>query len=103
MIYQIALPEDWAQAQFTGSYTVSTRGVSLEQEGYLHASDTLEQIERVRQRYYADRSDLLLLVIDEARLEVPVVRESPAGSTELYPHIYGPLKLTAVAEVRPLT
>ncbi|GHJ44719.1 hypothetical protein Cs7R123_20610 [Catellatospora sp. TT07R-123] len=102
MIYQIALPEDWAQAQYTGSYTVSTRGVSLEQEGFLHASDTLEQIRAVRGRYYADRDDLLLVEIDESLLDVPVVRESPAGSAELYPHIYGPLPLSAVVRVGPL-
>ena len=37
-IFHIATAADWAEAQRTGSYTTSTRGRSLEQEGFVHAS-----------------------------------------------------------------
>lgn len=102
MIYHIALPEDWAAAQAAGEYTVSTRGVSLAEEGFIHGGQNLAQVEAVRGRYYADLDDLRLLVIDETLLDVPVRLESPAGSDEQFPHIYGPLPVTAVVEVRTL-
>jgi uncharacterized protein (DUF952 family) len=37
-IFHIATLADWEQAQRDGAYTTSTRGVTLEQEGYVHAS-----------------------------------------------------------------
>ena len=68
MIYHIALPEDWQEAQVSGIYTVSTRGRTLADEGFIHASDTAEQVEAVRQFVYDDLDELLLLTIDESRL-----------------------------------
>ncbi|WP_155374234.1 DUF952 domain-containing protein [Catellatospora vulcania] len=102
MIYHIALPEDWAAAQHAGEYTVSTRGVTLAEEGYIHGGQDLAQVEAVRARIYADLDDLRLLVIDESRLDSPVRLESPPGTDELYPHVYGPIPVDAVIEVRTL-
>jgi len=102
-IFHIATAEDWAEAQRTGAYTTSTRGVTLEQEGYLHASRA-DQWEAVRQRYYADVTEpLLLLEIDTDLLNVPWVEELPAPeATETFPHIYGPLSPRAVVGVTPV-
>ncbi|MEV0457213.1 DUF952 domain-containing protein [Catellatospora methionotrophica] len=102
MIYHIALPEDWAAAQAAGEYTTSTRGVTLAEEGFIHGGQDLAQVEAVRAGFYADLDDLRLLVIDEDRLDAPVRLESPPGSGELFPHIYGPVPLAAVVEVRTL-
>jgi uncharacterized protein (DUF952 family) len=102
MIYHIALPGDWQQAQAAGVYTVSTRGRTLQGEGFIHCSDSAEQVEAVRAFVYDDLDDLLLLVIDESALESPVIRELPDGGDQLFPHLYGPLPVSAVTEVRPL-
>jgi glutathione S-transferase len=102
MIFHIALPEDWAAAQAAGAYTVSTRGVSLDEQGFIHAGDNLEQVEFVRSLAYSDVEDLLLLVIDETKLDVPVKREEAPEVGMVFPHIYGPLPLAAVVEVRRL-
>jgi glutathione S-transferase len=81
---------------------VSTIGVTLEQEGFLHASFA-HQWEGVRARYYADVEDpLVLLTVDPDLLDVPLVVETPAGADAAFPHIYGPLPVTAVVGVRPL-
>ncbi|MBB6629230.1 DUF952 domain-containing protein [Nocardioides sp. KIGAM211] len=103
-IYHLALASEWEAALASGSYTTSTLGVTLEQEGYLHASHA-HQWEGVRARYYADVTEpLVLLVIDPDLLGVPLVEEAPApGTTETFPHIYGPLDPAAVVEVRPLS
>ena len=103
MIWHIALQDDWRDAQVSGSYLVSTRGMTLEEVGYIHCSKP-EQIEGVAQRFYADVSELLLLEIDPGRVESEIVEEPPApGVSELFPHIYGPLPITAVRSVRQWT
>ena len=103
-IYHIATVSDWERAQHDGAYTTSTLGVTLEQEGYLHASRA-DQWEGVRDRYYADVEEpLVLLEIDTDLLDVPLVEEPPApGVEETFPHIYGPLKPDAVVSVMPLS
>jgi uncharacterized protein (DUF952 family) len=102
MIFHIALPEDWADAQKTGYYTVSTRGVSLAEQGFIHAGEDMDQVEFVRSLAYADVPSLLLLTIDESKLDAPVKREAVAAVGRTFPHIYGPLPVTAVVQVRPL-
>ena len=103
MIWHIALQDDWRDAQPLGSYLVSTRGMTLEEVGYIHCSKP-EQIEGVAQRFYADLSELLLLEVDPERVESEIVEEPPApGVSELFPHIYGPLPITAVCSVRQWT
>jgi glutathione S-transferase len=102
-IFHIATVADWEAAQAAGSYAISTRGRTLEQEGFLHASRE-DQWPGVLDRFYADVTEpLVLLVIDTDRLTSRVVEEAPApGMTETFPHIYGPLDPSAVVATRPL-
>ena len=102
-IFHIATLADWEQAQADGAYTTSTRGVTLEQEGYIHASRA-DQWEGVRAAFYADVTEpLVLLEIDTDLLDVPVVEEVPApGTTETFPHVYGAIAPGAVVGVQPL-
>lgn len=100
-ILHIALPSDWHQAQHDGEYRVSTRGVSLEQEGFIHCSYP-SQLEGVANRFYADLSALLLLHVDIGLLDAELRVEPPAdGIDELFPHVYGPIPLTAVVATTP--
>jgi uncharacterized protein (DUF952 family) len=101
-LYHCSLAADWEAAKAAGTYTVSTRGRTLEQEGFLHASYA-GQVDGVLRRFYADVTEpMVLLVIDPERLGRPVVPESPPGVAEKFPHIYGPLDPAAVVAVRPL-
>ena len=102
-IFHLATVADWAAAQASGTYTTSTRGVSLADEGFIHASRE-DQWEAVRERFYADVDEpLVLLTIDTDLLDVPVVEEVPApGMTETYPHVYGALDPAAVVTVTAL-
>lgn len=101
-IFHVALLSDWECAQASGQYTTSTRGVTLAEEGFIHASRG-DQWQGVRERFYADVDEpLVLLVIDTDRLRSPVVEEVPEGATETFPHIYGPLNVDAVAQAVPL-
>ena len=96
-IYHAALPADWLAAQAVGSYRISTRGRSLDDEGFIHASHA-GQVERVANAYYTDVDELTLLAIDPEALGAPVIDESPTGDPddERFPHIYGPIPVDAV-------
>lgn len=102
-IFHIATASDWQAAQESGTYTTSTLGRTLAEEGFIHASRS-DQWEGVRAAFYADVVEpLVLLEIETDLLDVPVVEEVPApGMSETFPHVYGAIPATAVVDVRPL-
>ena len=100
IIYHIAETADWEQAQRDGQYTMSTRGRTLAEEGFIHAS-TATQVPLVADAFYRDAPDLVLLVIDTERVGSPIRYEQVPGQPDPYPHIYGPLNLDAILEARP--
>ncbi len=97
MIYHLAEQHAWEQAQRAGAYTVSTRGRTLAEEGFIHASSDT-QWPLTRARFYADVTEpLVLLHVDEALLTSPVVEEVGNPVTgETFPHVYGPIDIGAV-------
>ena len=102
-IYHLALASDWEAAREAGEYRVSTRGVTLEQEGFIHCSHA-DQWRGVREAFYADVTEpLLLLTVDTGRLASPVREEHVPGADRPFPHVYGPIDLGAVVAVTPLT
>jgi uncharacterized protein (DUF952 family) len=98
-IFHIAERREWdAARQSGGPYEVSTRGQTLAEVGFIHASRDEEQARTVQRAFYADLDDLVLLVIDPRGLDV---RDEPVGD-DVFPHLYGPLPIEAVIDVRPL-
>ncbi len=101
-IYHIALPEHYAAALAAGAYSMSTRDVSIEREGYMHASFE-RQVAATLARYYADVPSVCILVIDTHRVAgagLKVVVEQLGGAPEPFPHVYGALALPCDAIVR---
>lgn len=102
-IYHLALPADWDHAAERGRYAVSTRGLSLADEGFIHCS-YLHQIEPVANRWYRDLDRLVILRLDTEALAAEVrVEPSSDRSGELFPHVYGPIPATAVTETTTWT
>ncbi|MEU7002644.1 DUF952 domain-containing protein [Nonomuraea sp. NPDC046570] len=100
MILHLALADDWQHARGTGEYLISTLGRTLQQEGYIHCCATDTQLHGVAHRYYSDvREPLIVLEIDPTGLDIRL--ETPPGATEAFPHLYGPLPITAVTATRP--
>lgn len=92
----------WEAARATGVYRMSTRGVSLEQQGFIHCS-LRHQLRGVAEYVYADADDdLVVLVIDSDRLTAPLRYEPPEPGADDFPHVYGPLPVEAVTEVLPV-
>ncbi|NJK81147.1 MAG: DUF952 domain-containing protein [Chloroflexaceae bacterium] len=99
-IFHITTAPHWEQALQSGIYRVE----SLITEGFIHCS-TRQQVGWVAERFYRAQADLILLTIDEGKVQVPVRYEPPsedATSCERFPHIYGPLNVDAVTAVTPL-
>ncbi|QSS93046.1 DUF952 domain-containing protein [Streptomyces sp. M54] len=98
----------WEAARGTGTYEMSTRGRTLHDEGFIHLS-LPHQLPGVARMLYGNEEaadaggrDLVVLVVDPARLTAPVRFEAMKPGGEEFPHLYGPLPVDAVVEVRPL-
>ena len=94
-IYHIARSDAWH------GMTSDYQGDTLDSEGFIHCSEA-HQLWMVANSLFRGQSDLLLLSIDPTRLSAEIRYESPRGSTELFPHVYGPLNREAVVSVEPL-
>ena len=101
MILHITSKSEWAAAQARGEYTAP----SLQTEGFIHCS-TEDQVLHVANAFYAGRTDLVLLKLNEAQLKPELKWEPPAGppapgisESDKFPHVFGPINLTAVASV----
>nr|ABP46414.1 protein of unknown function DUF952 [Mycolicibacterium gilvum PYR-GCK] len=89
--------DEWERAQRSGTHEPD----SLKSVGFVHLSSPA-QVHLPADRLYADRTDLLLLRIDAARLTSPLRWEpglpsDPDGMR--FPHLYGPLPVAAVTSV----
>ncbi|WP_129671279.1 DUF952 domain-containing protein [Candidatus Chloroploca sp. Khr17] len=93
-ILHLAHAAAWAEAQRLGFYAP----LSLDSEGFIHFS-TEVQLPGVVERFYKHQPDMVLLVVAVDRLEAEL-RYEEAEPGEAFPHLYGPLNLDAVVEVR---
>jgi uncharacterized protein (DUF952 family) len=101
LIYHIAFAADWIAAQRDGEYRVSTRGRTLEQQGFIHAG-TADQLAPVANLIYRDATGLIVLAIDEDRITSKIQYDDVPGWDTPFPHIYGPLNVDAVVRTMPL-
>jgi uncharacterized protein (DUF952 family) len=102
IFYHLTTAREWEDGRTAGAYTTSTRGRTLEQQGFLHGSGAA-QVASVANSFYTDAGELLVvLVIDSERLTSPWQYDDVPGQPERYPHIYGPLNPEAVVAVLPL-
>ncbi|MBJ7288393.1 DUF952 domain-containing protein [Williamsia sp.] len=96
LVHLCAKP-DWVRAHAYGRLAPE----SLDEVGFIHLS-ALEQVHIPANAIYRDRTDLVLLEIDPARVPADIVWEDgdpPHPDGMQFPHLYGPLPVTAVARV----
>ena len=97
MILHICSRDEWDAADAEGYHAPA----SLDDDGFVHCSDP-GTMHLAANAVFAGRTDLVLLVIDPAALEVQVrweegVPAHPAGIW--FPHVYGPINTSAVVAV----
>jgi uncharacterized protein (DUF952 family) len=102
VIYHVALDGDWDAARASGEYRISALGVTLDQEGFIHTS-RLDQLRATADRFYARvEAALVLLQIDESLLTSPWRVDPVPGSADGFPHVYGPINVSAVIRAEPV-
>jgi len=75
------------------------RPASLATEGFIHASYRDKVAESAR-LYFEPGADLVVLALDESKLEARVeVASTPRGPM---PHVHGPIPRAAVVEMTPI-
>ena len=97
-LFHIAERAAWEAASRLGEYRLSTRDATLDDVGFIHCS-LRHQLRGVAEAIYGDSHDLVVLVIDSARLAVPVRYEAATPGAEAFPHVYGALPVNAVTDV----
>jgi uncharacterized protein (DUF952 family) len=101
-LFHLATVAEWQHARAAGTAYVPA---AFAHEGFIHCSYR-HQLPGVLERYYAARTDLVVLEIDVVALvdalgrEVLVEEASPATG-EGFPHLYSPLPPSAVRAVHP--
>jgi uncharacterized protein (DUF952 family) len=96
-IYKICSVPLWQQAQAAG--VLNGAPIDL-QDGYIHFS-TAAQVRETAAKHFAGQTDLLLVAVDPDALG-QALRYEPSRGGDLFPHLYGPLPLSAVRWVKPL-
>jgi len=97
LIYHMCALNEWVAAETEGAYLGSSQDVA---DGFIHFS-TLEQIVTSAAKHRAGQTGLVLLSVDPGLLGEALKWESSRGGA-LFPHLYGPLPIEAVADVRDL-
>lgn len=97
LIYKIFKTPEWADLRETGE----TLGAPIDlADGYIHFS-TAEQAAETVAKHFAGQDDLMLAAIEVERLGDALKWEVSRGGAE-FPHLYAPLRLSAVVWCQPL-
>lgn len=95
MITHITKRELWDKAKRKGIYV----NKSLESDGFIHCSD-LNQVIKVANFLFKGQRYLVLLYINEDKVNAEIKYEDLYNAGEDYPHIYGPLNIDAVEDIK---
>ena len=94
MIVHIIKETAWEEAKKNGIY----EGDTLKTDGFIHCS-LPEQVVAVADYNFKGETGLVLLCIDNDKVNSEIKFEDLYDLGEDYPHIYGPLNIDAVVDV----
>ena len=97
LIYHICRHDEWDAAQTTGSYCGSSQDL---EDGFIHFS-TAAQVRTSAAKHRSGQADLVLLTVDPDVLG-DAVKWEPSRGGQLFPHLYGSLKVSGVVRVDPI-
>lgn len=93
--YKILAADQWAQFKADGVF----HGAPVDfADGYIHLS-AADQLQGTLDKHFAGQSGLVIAEVDLAALREMVKWEVSRGDA-LFPHIYGPLPMSAVLSSR---
>lgn len=94
--FKILTGGQWAQFQTGGIFHGAPVDLA---DGYIHLS-AADQLQGTLDKHFAGQSGLVIAEVDLAILG-DLIRWEVSRGGELFPHIYGPLPMTAVRGSRP--
>ncbi|WP_373354414.1 DUF952 domain-containing protein [Pseudoroseicyclus sp. CXY001] len=96
LIYKILRGAEWAALQDMAE----TPGAPIDvADGFIHFS-TAAQAEETAAKHFAGEEGLWLLTLEAETLEA--LKWEPSRGGQLFPHLYGPLRLADVIAAAPL-
>lgn len=96
-VFKICPAEDWREAERIGHYAGSPADGS---DGFIHLSTAAQAVETAA-RHFAGQADLVLVEVAAGPLGA-ALRWEPSRGGDLFPHLYGPLPVSAALRVDPL-
>ena len=96
-IYKIVRTGDWIDAEKAGVFKGSADDA---RDGFVHFS-AAHQVRATAERYFRGQADLVLVAADAALLG-EALKWEPSRGGDLFPHLYGPLEMSAIAWTKPL-
>jgi uncharacterized protein (DUF952 family) len=95
IIYKICPEALWRDAEREGVFRGAPVDIS---DGFIHFS-TASQLQETARKHFAGQDGLLLIAVNSDSLGPALAWEPSRGRSELFPHLYGELPLTAVERV----
>lgn len=97
LIYKILTSDQWSDLQDRKE----TSGAPVDiADGFVHFS-TAEQAAETAAKHFSGQTDLWLLAFDSDALD-DLLKWEPSRGGQLFPHLYGPMRLADVTWSRPL-
>ncbi len=97
VIYHMCRADEWAEAKRTGSYGGSSQDKA---DGFIHFSSKA-QVATSAAKHRRGQPEILLLAVATEPLGGDL-RWEPSRGGQLFPHLYGPLPVSAVLSATPL-
>jgi uncharacterized protein (DUF952 family) len=95
-IYKILDAAEWADAEVQGRYDGSEVD---RRDDFIHFS-TAVQVPETARRHFAGRENLVVVAVNADALDA--LKWEPSRGGELFPHLYGPLPVSAARWVKPV-
>ncbi len=95
LLFTLISKTDWKLYSQSGSFEPE----SLVEHGFIRCYQG-NQVEKAANENFEGIDDLLLIVIDPLRIQVPIKRESVDGI--IYPNLYGAFSIDAVIDRIPI-
>jgi uncharacterized protein (DUF952 family) len=93
--YKILTADQWAQFQTNSTF----HGAPIDlADGYIHMS-TADQLSETLSKHFAGQDNLTIAEIDLTGFG-PELKWEPSRGGALFPHLYAPLPMSAVIDVR---
>lgn len=95
--YKVLTADQMTTLEAVGSFAGAPIDLA---DGYIHLSSEAQLAETI-DKHFAGAAELWIAAVDLTAIDDPV-RWEPSRGGQLFPHIYGPLPLSAVVAYGPL-